>query len=162
MPNATKEKPKSREGKRNPNYKHGMRAGGKTDSVYKKWRNMFERCRTKPSYIRRGIRVCPEWKDFKVFHKWSVMNGYNKSLQLDREDNDGNYEPNNCRFVTAKVNANNKCDTIYKVVDGVKKPLSEWCREYGINNGVVHRRLRSGWPIKKALTKPVGKGRKRK
>lgn len=56
----------------------------------------------------RGITYCTEWEDFLVFYKWATQNGYAEGLQIDREDNDGNYEPSNCRFVTPKVNMSNR------------------------------------------------------
>ena len=56
----------------------------------------------------RGISYCDEWKTFEPFYKWAMLNGYCDGLELDREDNDGNYEPGNCRFVTSKVNMSNR------------------------------------------------------
>ncbi|WAX23877.1 HNH endonuclease [Latilactobacillus phage TMW 1.1397 P1] len=57
----------------------------------------------------RGILVCDEWKDsFYSFYLWATNNGYNHGLTIDRIDVDGNYEPSNCRWVTMKVQANNK------------------------------------------------------
>lgn len=59
--------------------------------------------------VGRGIIVCEIWKnDFLSFYTWCMNNNYSKGLQIDRIDNDGNYEPNNCRFVTAKINSSNK------------------------------------------------------
>lgn len=88
---------------------------GKSKSrLYSIWLNMKSRCRDKsyPSYHRyggRGIKVCDEWKnDFTIFEKWSLENGYNNGLQIDRIDNNGNYESNNCRWVTISENASNR------------------------------------------------------
>ncbi len=75
--------------------------------------NMRQRCENPKNkdyrwYGRRGISVCKEWIDFDTFKAWALANGYGEDLQIDRENNNGNYEPGNCRFVTAKVNANNR------------------------------------------------------
>lgn len=60
-------------------------------------------------YGGRGIKICDEWlNDFQKFYDWSIQNGYRKGLQLDRINNDGNYEPSNCRFVTQTINIRNR------------------------------------------------------
>ena len=62
-----------------------------------------------PIYGGRGITISEQWmKSPKSFIEWSFENGYKEGLQIDRENNNGNYEPNNCRFVTPKINSNNK------------------------------------------------------
>ena len=64
-------------------------------------------------YGKRGISVCGEWRgDFKQFYDWMISNGWRKGLQIDRKNNDGNYEPNNCRLVNPKENARNTRATI--------------------------------------------------
>ncbi len=68
--------------------------------------------RARKNYFDRGIRVCPEWESsFEAFFEWAMKNGYADNLQIDREDNDGNYEPGNCRWVTNTVNGRNKRNT---------------------------------------------------
>ena len=75
---------------------------------------MKSRCYTPshPSYERyheKGIKVCDEWlSSFESFRDWAINNGFSEELSLDRINNDGNYEPDNCRWVTAKVQANNR------------------------------------------------------
>jgi hypothetical protein len=82
------------------------------------WKAMKLRCYNKKqisykNYGGRGIKVCKEWENNRsAFIKWALENGWHKGLQIDRENNDGNYEPKNCRFVTAKVNAQNRRNTI--------------------------------------------------
>ena len=58
------------------------------------------------NYGGRGIKVCDEWKnDFQAFYDWAMANGYHDDLTIDRIDNDGNYEPNNCQWITLEENA---------------------------------------------------------
>ena len=74
---------------------------------------MKKRCDNKNShayqnYGGRGIKVCTEWNDFSIFRKWALSNGYSDDLSIDRVNNDGNYEPNNCRWASAKTQAENR------------------------------------------------------
>jgi len=81
--------------------------------LYSVWKNMTRRCVDKNSdwyhrYGGRGITICEEWKDLSVFVSWAESNGYKTGLEIDRIDNDGNYCPENCRFVTRSQNSHNK------------------------------------------------------
>lgn len=113
---------KSKPGKENPNYKHGLRK----DPLYTHYRAMKERCSNQnyhhyQRYGGRGVCVCEEWlNDFVAFREWALHNGYKKGLSLDRIDNDGNYEPNNCRWVDQKTQVRNSTKTIK---DKTKTPL---------------------------------------
>jgi len=93
------------------NIKHGLTPKHQKQApIYQIWAGMKARCRDKNhsgyhSYGGRGIKVCKEWdEDFCSFWEWSKKNGYRKGLTIDRIDNDGNYEPDNCRFVTHREN----------------------------------------------------------
>jgi hypothetical protein len=91
-------------------YVHGM---SKTP-LYDVWRNMCQRCENPQnnrwnSYGGRGISVCSEWRNsVKAFLDWALANGYRRGLTIDRVNNDGNYEPDNCRFVTDAENRRNR------------------------------------------------------
>jgi len=81
--------------------------------LYRVWTEMKQRCSNKKynsykDYGGRGITVCDEWFDPKIFIEWCLSNGWKKGLFIDRRDNDGNYEPGNCRFITPKESAKNR------------------------------------------------------
>ena len=88
--------------------------GGRGSRLYRIWRAMKTRCRNSNVpcfryYGGRGIRVCDEWEgSFQSFAEWAIQNGYDDNLTIDRIDNDGNYEPSNCRWVTMTEQNKNK------------------------------------------------------
>lgn len=88
--------------------------GGSNSRLYNIWCGMKDRCSNPNNnrydrYGGRGIIVCEEWRgSFESFSRWAFANGYNDSLSIDRVNNDGNYEPKNCRWATAKEQANNR------------------------------------------------------
>lgn len=96
-------------------------------------------------YGGRGIKVCDEWLESQdAFIKWSLANGWRKELSLDRIDNDKDYSPTNCRWATAKEQANNRSNCIYIVHDGMRKTMMEWCEELGIPHWLPNNRWRRG------------------
>ena len=124
------------------------------------WSNMKARCQNPnianyQKYGARGIRVCEEWRTFEPFMEWALENGYTDELSIDRIDPNGNYEPDNCRWVDNHVQANNKNSNVFIEFSGEKKKVAEWAVETGINSSTILKRLRSGWDIKDILTKPV-------
>lgn len=134
------------------------------DNLLLRYKHMIERCDNpnNKSYSRyggRGITVCDEWrKSYHSFEDWALSHGYKKELAIDRINNDGNYEPDNCRFVTPKENNQNRCTTRFYTVNGETKNLQQWCDTYGMKRGTVATRLEHGWPIEKALTEPLKDG----
>lgn len=94
--------------------KYRVKHGGKKTRLYNIWHGMKQRCQspTNKDYVNwggRGIKVCEEWStDFGAFRDWSLANGYADDLTIDRINNDGNYEPSNCRWVTLKEQAQNR------------------------------------------------------
>ena len=111
-------------------------------------------------YGQLGIDVCNEWKDnFQTFYDWSINNGYNDKLSIDRIDVNGNYEPNNCRWVDMKTQRRNTHNTRNITIKGVTKCLKDWCNIYNLKYSTVHARLhRLHWNIEKALE--IAKGNK--
>lgn len=109
---------------------------------YSNWLHMVNRCNNPNNdrfydYGGRGIKVCEEWNDAWVFGKWAEENGFQKGLQIDRIDNDGNYEPSNCRLVTPKENMQNRRNTVVLIINHVSKSINAWCEEYGLIRDVV-------------------------
>lgn len=136
---------------------HGLR---KTP-LYSVWAGMKSRCACKnetsvsfKNYYSRGIKVCKEWQDdFKAFYDWAMANGYRKGLTLDRINNDGNYEPNNCRWTTRKEQQNNRRVNRLITYKGRTQTLTQWAEEYGISANVLSGRLlKMGWDFEKAIT----------
>ena len=109
-PEYRKKMNETNKGKNSYLYKHGL----SKDPLYSRWKTMKQRCynpkcKSYKNYGGRGIQVCQEWKnDFLAFYNWAINNGYQKELEIDRKDNDGNYTPENCRFVTRSKNNKNR------------------------------------------------------
>jgi hypothetical protein len=100
---------------------HGMA----NTHIYAVWMNMKARCNNPNGkdyryYGGRGIRVCDEWGDFVNFKKWADENGYDQSLEIDRKDNNGDYSPANCRFITHAINSRNRSRGRQWIIDGVR------------------------------------------
>lgn len=108
--------------------------------IYKIWVSMKKRCSTPKEkyYCKKGIKVCEEWlSNFESFYKWSMQNGYNDKLSIDRIDNNGNYEPTNCRWVDFTIQNRNKsiqinnktgCSGVY-----LYKELNKYRATIGLN-----------------------------
>lgn len=109
-------------------------------------RAMKRRCYDKEvknynNYGARGITVCDEWlNSLESFAKWSYDNGYNDTLTIDRIDNNGNYEPSNCRWVDQQTQQNNKRNNIFLEYNGEKKTIAQWSRELNISYGKLYNR----------------------
>jgi len=111
--------------------KHGD-AGKNPSRLYRIWHNMKKRCSCKndkdyKNYGGRGIKVCKAWHDYRAFRKWALAHGYREDLQIDRINNDGNYTPKNCRWVTHNENARNTRRTRWITINRKTKSLAEWC-----------------------------------
>ena len=93
-------------------------------------------------YGGRGITICEEWLDFPTFAKWAYENGYDENAPkgqctLDRIDNDGNYEPANCRWATRKQQENNISTNVRVEFEGEVKTVAEWRDELGLTETQV-------------------------
>lgn len=141
------------------NIKHGWSVGGNR-SLYNLWRQIHSRCYTKhnPNYENyggRGISICPRWHSFDSF-KEDMGGGYVKGkTRIERENNDGNYEPSNCRWATAAEQALNKRSNRIIEFNGERLCAVEWDRKMGHPIYTISRRLKEGWNEIDAITKPV-------
>ena len=138
--------------------------------LYKVWVSMIRRC-TNPKdcnyerYGKRGITVCEEWKDYSAFRNWAINTGYEENhsraeCSLDRIDNNGNYEPSNCRWTNSKIQGNNTRTNTIIGYKGVSKTLSEWADFYKIPYDLFVNRYIKGWTIEEIITIPKGGRRK--
>lgn len=133
---------------------------GQTNTrLYNIWCTMKARCIRKTSqkynrYGGRGIKICDEWKNFEPFYNWSMSHGYNENLSIDRIDNNGNYEPSNCRWATAVQQANNTSENRIIEYKGEKMTISEASRKYNVSYKLLYKRIKRGWDINRAIETP--------
>lgn len=116
-------------------------------------------------YGGRGIMICAEWLDsFDAFRSWSLENDYIEGHSIDRINNDGNYEPGNCQWVTMDVQALNKSNNRILVAFGESKPMVEWARDArcSVSGKTIRDRLESGYSVEEAISFPKGTGPRRK
>lgn len=129
--------------------------------IYNTWIHMIRRCTyTKDisfnRYGGRGISVCDEWKNsFESFYKWAMSNGYSDNLTIERENNDGNYEPSNCKWITNKEQMRNLRNNVIITCDGKTQLLMDWLKEKNIKRTTYYSRIANGWTIEQALKVPV-------
>jgi hypothetical protein len=134
--------------------------------LYQIWANMRYRCNTPTNkaykwYGGKGITYSDEWGVYDNFYYWSIENGYDDNLTLDRIDPDGNYEPNNCRWITMEFQNKNKANCYMITINGESKTSLDWCEIYNLNHSTFFtRRNTYGWDDVKAITTPVTKRRK--
>ena len=145
------------------NIKHGMY----NTKIYRAWKHMKERCFNSKNkrynhYGGRDITICDEWLDkengFINFYNWAIENGYdeeNKSLSIDRIDNDGPYAPWNCRWVNQYIQNNNKSDNTYITIDKYSYTISEWARILNLPPHVLIGRIYTlNWSYEDAIFTP--------
>jgi len=137
--------------------------GDSYSRLYKIWTGIKKRCYYKKDknyylYGGRGVNVCDEWlNDYENFKAWAMQNGYKSGLTIDRIDNEGNYEPNNCRWSDLIEQANNKRNNILFVFDGIKHTMAEWCRIKNLPYTMIWGRWRNGWNKKDMFLPPHSK-----
>lgn len=128
---------------------------------YRIWTSMLNRCRNKncnnyDRYGGKGVTVCERWKRFANF--WEDMQkGYTDEMTIDRIDNSGNYEPSNCRWVSAKEQLRHKSTVKLFEYDGEKLTIPQLAKKIGMSRWTLYTRIKSGWPIERAINEPVKK-----
>lgn len=135
--------------------KHGL---CKT-KIYKKWEGMKARC-LNPNNTRykdyggRNITICQEWlDDFMNFYNWAINNGYKDGLTIERINNDGNYEPSNCKWITKEEQMKNTRNCHYIEYNGETHCVSEWLKILGITSRSIANKLYKGYPIEKLFNR---------
>lgn len=122
---------------------------------------MLQRCyspnsKSYPDYGGRGISVCEAWKiDPVSFYDWAFSSGYKEGLSLDRINNEGNYEPSNCKWSTRKEQNNNQRSNHLITYKGITKNLAQWSEETGLSRSTIEGRLKRGWTEEETFTLPA-------
>ena len=131
---------------------HGMTRS----PIYSLWHSMMDRCHLPTShafsrYGGRGISVCERWHSFENFY--ADMGNKPEGMSLERIDNDGDYCPDNVRWASAKVQANNRKSNVVLEYQGRKQTMQQWCDELGLKIQTVWARINKyGYSVEKALT----------
>ena len=139
--------------------RHGHARDFKETRIYRVWSSMLGRCRNKnhPNWHRyggKGITVCERWFVFENFLE--DMGERPDGLSIDRYPNNaGNYEPGNCRWATPKQQVANRTTSHKLEAEGKVQTIGEWADEKGLPYIQLHRRLSKGWPVDRALNKPL-------
>jgi len=139
---------------RNKEFKHTH--GMCKSYEYKIWGGMITRCALdhprNSSHFGRGIKVCKRWLKFENFISDMGLRP-SRLHSIDRINNDGNYEPSNCRWATKTDQIRNRTNTQYIEHEGEKRTIQEWADITGINYQTLYRRFRNGWSSHKALNR---------
>lgn len=130
----------------------------KGNRTYKIWACMKARCirKTSPDYPKwggRGITVCKKWLAFDGFLE--DMGDAPEGMSIDRINNDGNYEPSNCRWATRKQQNRNTSSNSILTFNGQTHCVSEWAEITGLTASAIYRRIKNGWSTTDVLTIPA-------
>ena len=137
---------------------------GANNSTYRSWQSMIDRCRNPNSprwddYGGREIKVCEQWQGPEGFKTFLADMGERPSLEhsIDRfPNNDGNYEPGNCRWATKSEQQRNKRTTVFIPFDGRSLCPSDWAEEFGMTEKTFSTRRSRGWSMEEIRDTPVG------
>ena len=129
--------------------------------ICKIWHAMIARCsnpkhRDWPLYGARGIAVCDRWVNSMTQFHFDMGDPPSQIHQIDRRKNNGNYEPNNCRWVTPKEQARNRRSSLFVTHKGKKLPLAEWSEKTGLKYHTLYQRIKIlDWSISRTLSMPL-------
>lgn len=124
--------------------------------IYEIWSSIKSRCdsprnKNYSRYGGRGIKVCERWRDFESFYE-DMKDGYQDDLTIDRKDNDGHYEPSNCRWVTQQQQLSNYSRNRFITINGETDTIKNMCIKYGVPYDKTFRRIKKGIDPLTALT----------
>ena len=140
--------------------KHGF-TGTRLYNIYKSMKQRCYRhnCKDYKNYGARGIKICDDWLNNPLcFFNWAMANGYEESLTIDRINNDGDYEPSNCRWSTILTQSNNRRSSVIINHNGLGKTLAEWSRVFGIHPATLWSRINSGLNFEDCVNKNKARG----
>lgn len=135
--------------------KHNKKHGETNTKLYNVWRGIKKRCRLATSdayanYGEKGIDVCDEWfESYECFRDWSLANGFEDGLTIDRIDPRGDYTPENCRWTTWKVQENNRGNTVFLEYKGKLYPRAILAEMLGVSRQALYYRVKHGIPLEK-------------
>ena len=140
---------------------HGHFRNGKMTPTYRTWALVKRRCKNPNAreykfYGGRGIRVCERWEKFERFLE-DMGEKPDSGSSIERLDSNGNYSPENCRWLPRKLQARNRRSSRIIEFRGEKKCVAEWAERTGISQDNVLERLNAGWTVEDALLKPIKK-----
>lgn len=138
---------------------HGFCRKSGRASEYTSWSMMKNRCSNPKAnryhnYGGRGIKVCKRWNKFENFLADMGLKPTPKH-SLERINNNGDYEPSNCRWATPKEQGQNTSTNVMLEVRGFKRPLTTWAVISGIKSSTIHKRIKMGWSAADAIFKPL-------
>lgn len=142
-----------------------VKHGESSSPEYRIWSGIKDRCYREKikSYSRyggRGIKMCDRWKNsFEAFLE-DMGRRPEKGMQIERIDNNSNYEPENCKWDTRKNQCRNTRRNIYFTIDGETRLMVEWCEHFGIDHANVRHRMNIGWSVEDAFKIPEKKTNK--
>lgn len=127
--------------------------------LYEIWKNMRRRCNDPKNkrwknYGGKGIKICDEWNDYLTFRTWAYSNGYRDDLTIDRIDIDKGYTPENCKWSTAKEQANNTSRNHFITYEGKTYTMSQFADYIGLSYSALQHRIERGWSIERIVSQP--------
>lgn len=133
---------------------------GNHEALYSVWKGIRQRCNDPnfpayKNYGARGIAMCTEWNDYAAFRAWAYQAGYSPGLDIDRINNNSNYSPENCRWVSRKKNCNNTRRNVLITYDGRTQTATMWAEELGLSPCTVLWRYHHWENVEDVLFTPL-------